>query len=46
MSMCISYDNKIIVLVLDVSVECFNHQQESVQKLLVRRLYFTDDVVL
>ncbi|KAH1004811.1 hypothetical protein HUJ05_005584 [Dendroctonus ponderosae] len=44
-SMCISYDNKIIELVLDVSVECFSHQQESVQKRLVRRLYFTDPIV-
>lgn len=26
----------------DASVECFDHQQGSVQKLLVRRLYFTD----
>lgn len=45
-SMCISYDNKVIELVLDVSIDCFSHQQESVQKLLVRRLYFTDTGVL
>jgi hypothetical protein len=47
MSMCIYYyDFQVIESECNVSVECFNYHQESVQRLLVRRLYFIDDVVL
>ena len=42
--MCI-YD-QVIEFGRNVSVECFSHHQESVQRVLVRRLYFIDDSVL
>lgn len=41
----LNYTDLIIVNISNVTVECFNPQQESVQKLLVRRLYYTDVVL-